>query len=319
MTDGGAATQETVNVLIRAGDCHVTLLPAFGGKIASIKIKGQELLQAPLRTPAPRTHSMSFDAGDASGWDECLPSVAQCEVKGAFGTASIPDHGDLWRVPWQHVESDSNSVTLRGECFSLPLELVRTAQIAETKSGWRLTTDYTLTNLGNDEIPWSWAAHPLFAAAEGDQILLPGSITELCVEGSGGNRLGPQGATVHWPVTLLANGSHADLSIAQAPDSNIGDKVFSRRLTQNENWCALARPSAGLRIKVQFEPEATPYLGLWLCYGGWPDGPGPKQVCVAMEPATAPCDSLAQTGPWSRTLAPGASFSWPMFIDFDLL
>lgn len=319
MSDAGANTQETVNVLICAGDCKVTFLPEFGGKIASIKIKGKELLQPPLQPIAVRTRSMSFDASDASGWDECLPSVAQCEVKGAFGTASIPDHGDLWRVEWQQVESNTNSVSLRGDCFSLPLELLRTVRIKETERGWRLTADYTLANKGDAEVPWSWAAHPLFLADEGDQVLLPTSISEMRVEGSGGDRLGPRGSIVRWPVTRLDDGTNTDLSQSQAPRANIGDKLFAGPLTEDQNWCELVRPSAGLRIKVQFEPKATPYLGLWLCYGGWPDGPGPKQTCVAMEPATAPCDSLAQTGPWSKNLAPGASCSWRMLVDFELL
>ncbi len=36
------------NVLIRAGECAVMLLPQFGGKIASIRIGKRELLQPPL-------------------------------------------------------------------------------------------------------------------------------------------------------------------------------------------------------------------------------------------------------------------------------
>src|ERR1019366_8021186 len=88
------------NVLIQSGDCTVTLLPQFGGKIASICVKNRELLHAPLAEVAPRTRTMAFDAGDASGWDECLPSVAGCTVETADGPVAVPDHGDLWRVAW---------------------------------------------------------------------------------------------------------------------------------------------------------------------------------------------------------------------------
>jgi len=89
------------NVLIRAGDCAVKVLPDVGGKIASIRVGEKELLQAPLAPLAPRTRTMAFDAGDASGWDECLPSVAACRVRTESGIADIPDHGDLWRVEWK--------------------------------------------------------------------------------------------------------------------------------------------------------------------------------------------------------------------------
>jgi galactose mutarotase-like enzyme len=323
MTPGGAIAPEKVNVLTKAGDCSVTILPQRGGKIASICVGGSELLQAPLAPYADRTRTMAFDASDASGWDECLPSVAECSVETAGGTALIPDHGDLWRVAWTVQESEQVAVSLRGECFSLPLLLERTVTLRETGSearkSWRIDVDYMVTNVGSHASPWSWAAHPLFAAEAGDRIVLPSSIDSLRVEGSGGGRLGKSGDTATWPIATLANGSRANLSVAQPPESAIGDKLFAGPLKGDENWCVLERPKAGFRIKVSFDASATPYLGLWICYGGWPDGAGPKQNCVAMEPATAPVDSLAETGPWSRVLAAGESFAWPMVVEIETI
>lgn len=316
------------NVVIRAGACQLTLLPQFGGKIASIQVKGLELLQAPLSLVMPRTQYMPFDAGDASGWDECLPSVAACTVDTANGPAKIPDHGDLWRVEWKQPAAASEKSSGNGhkgsavfaqhaKCFSLPLELDRTLALSETQDGWTLNITYRLTNTGNAPMPWSWAAHPLFTAAKGDRILLPDSIQSLRLEGSGGGRLGKNGDTVAWPAAKLAAGGTTDLSLAEGPESGIGDKLFAGPLGPDANWCALERPSAGVRIRVSFDTTATPYLGLWICHGGWPDGAGPKQTCVALEPATAPVDSLAETGPWSRTLAAGQSFEWPMRVDLQ--
>lgn len=305
------------NVLIACGECVLELWPALGGKVASIRVRGRELLQSPLSEPVPRTRTTAFEASDASGWDECLPSVAACTVDTAAGLAAVPDHGDLWRVAWEVVASDETSVTLRGECFSLPLVLERTLTLTESAKGWRLRADYTVTNTGSHPAPWSWAAHTLYATEPGDVIELPPTVTALRLEGSGGGRLGRSGSTVAWPIAQLAQGGETDLRVAQAPDSEIGDKLFAGPLTAQGNWCALRRPSTGIRIRVSFDAEATPYLGLWICYGGWPERPGPKQVCVALEPATAPVDSLAVTGPWSRTLNPGQSYSWPMYVDFE--
>jgi galactose mutarotase-like enzyme len=313
---------EKENVVIRAGDCCVTILPDFGGKIASILVGEQELLQCPLAAYEPRTRTMCFDAGDASGWDECLPSVAACHVNTEAGIAKIPDHGDLWRVEWKDREQgignrEQEPKTLRGECFSLPLALERTVGLTETAAGWGLRLDYTLRNSGSIPVPWSWAAHPLFVAEAGDRIVLPRSIDTLRLEGSGGGRLGKGGDTVSWPVATLANGSQCDLSVAQSPASRIGDKLFAGPLNDAESWCVLERPKAGVRIKFEFDPAATPYLGLWICYGGWPERPGKKQSCVAMEPATAPVDSLAKTGAWSRILKAGETFSWTMTVEIE--
>jgi galactose mutarotase-like enzyme len=317
---------KTENVLIRAGECAVTILPEFGGKIASIRVGEQELLQAPLTDVAPRTQTMPFDDADASGWDECLPSVSGCVVETAVGPVEVPDHGDLWRVEWirqglgiseQGLESGQASVTLVGKCFSLPLELERRLTLSELAGMWRLRLDYRLTNRGTYAVPWSWAAHPLFVVQEGDRIELPESIRSLRLEGSGCGRLGNGGETIAWPVAKLAVGGTADLSVAEGADSGIGDKLFAGPLSDAENWCALERRSAGVRITTRFDAQATPYLGLWICYGGWPEKAGPKQVCVAMEPATAPVDSLAVDGPWSRELAGGETFSWSMEIEIE--
>ena len=305
------------NVLIQAGECAVTMLPRFGGKIASIRIGEMELLQQPLAPIAPRTRTMTFDEGDASGWDECLPSVAACAVMTEAGSVEIPDHGDMWRVEWQPMLKKAHSVTYRGGCFSLPLRLERTLTLTERNSGWTLSLDYSVTNLGSERVPWSWAAHPLFAVEQGDRIVLPNSITNLLLEGSGGGRLGTAGDLVDWPVARLVNGSTTDLSVAEGADSGIGDKLFAGPLRATENWCALERRSVGVRIRVTFDAKATPYSGLWICYGGWPERPGPKQMCVAMEPSTAPVDSLATTGEWSRVLEPGDCFRWPMEIEME--
>jgi galactose mutarotase-like enzyme len=324
MAEVKTSVAESENVLIHAGDCVVTVLPRFGGKIASIRVGSHELLQAPLAPIQLRTRTMTFDQADASGWDECLPSVAACSVKTAAGQAEIPDHGDLWRVEWarpgagnREHEKSADSLNLLGKCFSLPLEVERNIQLTEVERGWRLKVDYRVRNCGKYAVPWSWAAHPLFACEKGDRIQLPASIHSLKVEGSGRERLGKSGGSVAWPIAALPQGGTTDLSFVDRRDSGIGDKLFAGPLNATENWCALERVGTGLRIRFQFDTLPTPYLGLWICYGGWPERPGPKQVCVAMEPSTAPVDSLAVTGEWSRQLAPGESFSWPMQIEIQ--
>jgi galactose mutarotase-like enzyme len=317
MAESSTTKSGEENVLIKAGSCLVTFLPRLGGKIASIRVGDHELLQVPLAPYGPRTRTMRFEEGDASGWDECLPSVADCTVKTAAGTASVPDHGDLWRVEWQQIAASATSATFRGECFSLPLALERAVTLTETAKGWKLSVAYKVTNFGSFRAPWSWCAHTSYASEAGDRVTLPESVTTLLLEGSGGGRLGKGGDKVNWPVAALVSGGKTDLSVALGPETGIGDKLFAGPLAAAENWCVLERPKAGVRIKVSFDAAATPYLGIWICHGGWPDRPGTKQACFALEPSTAPVDSLAKTGPWSLELAPGESFSWPMVVEIE--
>ncbi len=274
---------------------------------------------------------MSFDSGDASGWDECLPSVAGCTVETVGGKAEIPDHGDLWRVAWEIKGQGSGvrdqgsevrrqaeaSATLIGECFSLPLALERTLALTETRAGWKLSLHYTLTNNGSNSVPWSLVRASVVCRGSRRPYRVAGDDSYVASGRIGRRTTRQRRPNVKWPVADLTHGGQTDLSVGQAAESGIGDKLFAGPLNASQNWCALERPRAGVRIKVSFDPEAMPYLGLWICFGGWPERPGTKQMCVALEPTTAPVDSLAITGPWSRTLAPGASFSWPMEVEIE--
>lgn len=302
------------NVVIWASGCSVTFLPALGGKICSIDVEGQELMQAPLNPYSARGPETGFEESDAGGWDECVPSVAACTVRYPGGEVHAPDHGDLWGIPWQVLESGADSTTMRARCTSLPLELTRSSILTATDAGWTLHLLYTLANTGGVRVPWLWSAHPLFAVEAGDRVVLPNEVTSVHVEGSTDGKL-HAGKRVLWPVAEQTDGSPRDLSVMLGPEAKTGDKLFAGPL--KDGWCRLERRQLGLRLTMRFETSTTPWLGLWLCYGGWPERPGTKQVCVAIEPTTASADSLAAAGDSTRWLSPGESVTWPLELSFD--
>jgi galactose mutarotase-like enzyme len=307
--DASSPADETLKTAVLENDAlRITVLPSLGGKIASIQLlpEGEELLQRPLRPYAPRFRYMNFDAGDASGWDECLPSVAACEVQTASGAAKVPDHGDFWQVAWTVESQSSSAITLSAEGFSLPLRFSRTLQL----DGSSLQASYRVRNLSAEPVEYLWSAHPSFAIEQGDRIVLPESVKEVTVEGSAQDRLGKQGAKHAWPHTKLANQQPVDLSIAGGADDGVGDKLFAP--SSAEGWCAIERKRLKRRVAFHFDSQQLPYLGLWLCYGGWPAQQAARQHCVAMEPCTAEGDSLAvaaQEGR-ARRLAPQAEDNW---------
>jgi len=306
-------------LLIQMGECSVAILPRLGGKISSIRVKDQELLQTPLIYYAPRSKTMPFESSDASGWDECLPAVTACKVQTAHGAVEVPDHGDLWRVPWQTLAKTENSLTMRGECFTLPLVLKRRLAVTETGHGYLIQSDYTLTNTGSFEVPWLWSAHPGFLAQVGDTLQLPQSIQSLRIEWTRHHRLDTSSGEAAWPLAALSDGAKTDLRVTPKQNSGVGDKLFAGPLSASENWAVLERPSVGVRLRISFDAARTPYLGLWICQDGFPECEGERQHCVALEPTTAPVDSLSIPGPWSRTLAPGESIDWPMTVAIERL
>ncbi len=63
----------------------------------------------------------------------------------------------------------------------------------------------------------------------------------------------------------------------------------------NEGLCGIWRHATGEVLEVSFDTASLPYLGLWICHGGWPDqSEGPRQYAVALEPTTSRCNTLAE-------------------------
>ena len=78
---------------------QMLVLPQLGGKIASIRsnVTGTEFLwQDPTRSYRSRIYGDEYGNYDASGFDECFPSIGACAYPGApWDRIAIPDHGEL--------------------------------------------------------------------------------------------------------------------------------------------------------------------------------------------------------------------------------
>ena len=279
--------------VLKNGSLRVEVLPGLGGKLSSISLipEGGEFLQGPLKPYAPRTANMPFAESDGSGWDECLPSVGPCQVSYGEGqTATIEDHGDLWRLPWTVDEATDEELRMHVAATSLPLEFTRTL----TLNGNTIEAEYAVTNTGTARVPYGWSIHPLFAVEPFDCIVLPPSVKEVKGTQTKG-RLGKPGATHPWPMTTNSlDREPLNLSLVGMSEDNVGDKLLLP--APAEGWCALERVGLRSRLVLHFDPKTWPWLGLWLCYGGWPDGAGGKKgYAVGIEPCNLPVDSLADS------------------------
>ena len=307
-----------VPLVLKADTFSVNVLPALGGKIASISRDGIELLQQPLLPYAPRNATMGFEESDASGFDECLPSVAACEIDTPSGRRFVPDHGEFWRLPCNVTAQTAEEVTLTASGNVLPLRFERKLRAFTGSHHHRPATlqiDYRVENFGRDPVYYAWSAHPLFAVEPGDRIVLPASVKEVTVEGSGQNRLGTNGTIHPWPLAELSSWKLVELDRVGHVSDNIGDKIYAE--APDEGWCAIdRRRSAGFHLQVEFDPALSPFLGVWLCYGGWPENSANRQYCVALEPCTSPVDSLAKAmaAGEARRLEPGQCDFWWMRV-----
>ena len=291
---------------------RVSMWPRMGGKIVSIVVRPRagrrglgerELLHGPIHAYNIATETSGFELSDAGGWDECLPSVASCAV----GETSIPDHGDVWRKPWTAVLKH-DSILSRVEAFSLPLRFTRWVSL----DGPAMHLRYAVTNIGEHGTDFLWSAHPLFQVEEGDRIVLPDTVHQVRVEGTTVERLEREDDLCAWPRAPLEHGGHIDLSTVGAMDGKTAHKLFAGPLSTG--WCGLYREKLRMGIVMRFDPTHTPYAGLWISHGAWPEGGGAKQYTVALEPTTANCDALDKAAMLgcAQHLLPQAEYSWPL-------
>lgn len=311
------AHPEWHRVTLRNKFLHVEVLPELGGKIASIGLlpEGGIFLQEPLREYAARTPDMPFDQADGSGWDECLPSVGACTISTAGGQVQVPDHGDLWRQAWTVEEASDTKLRTQVNATSLPLTFTRTVTLQDSA----IVVDYSVRNHGTEETPWGWSIHPLFAVQPEDRIHIPGYAHEVTAQASANGRLGPEGLMHQWPMTMNSlDGQPLDLSRIGMPTDGVGDKIVMP--SPKEGSCALERIGLRTRMTMRWDAKQFPWLGLWLCYGGWPEDPKAKKgYAVAIEPCNLPVDSLAASlkeGGGAK-LAAGATSEWTIRLEFE--
>lgn len=283
----------------------VIVVPGEGGRVASIRSlhSGVEFLTQSLKSGSHVRPglSTSFEDGPCAGMEECLPTVGPCGPDTEGGPA--PDHGDFWQLAWKVTETSSTQLRLHAIGFSRPLLFSKELSL----KGSELRIGYRVENLQPAPTSFLYACHPLFAVCEGDRILLPQEARSLSLYYSRHERLGASGSLVCWPRTQ----SGVCLDVVDDETAGTAEMLYTGRL--NKGCCGVYRGSARQGLTLSFDVGKLPYLGLWLCYGGWPDDAAePRQYAVAIEPTTAPCNTLAkaQNAGSAVTLGAGESFGW---------
>jgi galactose mutarotase-like enzyme len=281
------------------GHIRVEMVPELGGKLVSLlhKETGKEWLldsgARPLRTPA---YGSSFADWDMSGWDECFPTIDGCEV-GEDGSTRLPDHGELWSVPWE-VEVVGGVIAASVAGRQLPYRFSRTLELTGDRT---LTLGYEAHNTGSAPFDFLWAAHPQFNVDEPTAILLPEGMRELqCVFGG---RALEAGAGFEAPEPWIVD---------PALDGN-GLKFYYPG-SVNEGWSGLCGLNTGNRLYVRTDREKVPYLGIWIDKGMYND-----RTTIALEPGIGYYDSLARASRNGTAikLMPGERYRWRLELELE--
>jgi galactose mutarotase-like enzyme len=289
------------NDLIKIG-----ILPQIGGKMFELKDKRaqQQFLLEPQnesRMYESPTFAKDFSLFDISGFDECFPTIESSDP--------FPDHGEVWSRPWNFViHEHSIEMTIRGV----------NAEYEFGKEIWldnnSIHIQYSVLN--NMDVPFHylWSAHPLLNIKSGVRLLLPKSVTRVFLNWASNPNMGAYGDFLQWPITITHHNELVDLSVAAEQNKNVAVKCFTDVL--EEGFAGLYYPETDRTLFFEFDPADVPYVGLWLCYGGWPVASSKKQFTLAIEPCNGRPDKLQNAIQRNecQVLAPHTTKAWNLTI-----
>lgn len=291
---------------------RTVIVPALGAKLVSLfdKRTQQEWLISPGDRPLRKVpYGASFVEQDMSGWDEMFPTIVACAYPAPSNKYGIPlpDHGEVWPLTWKREAGRPGTLSFSVEGKALPYRLTRSLAYSDTAT---LLMEYQLENLGNERLPYIWAAHPQFVCGEAAEIVLPPQVMEVC------NTIGEEwgwGAPetkFGWPQAINLEGRQVRIDRTGPPSQKQARKFFVLPETQ-PGWAGLVRQPAGDWLRLDWDPDKVPYLGIWI-----DEGALNHATVVALEPTTGFYDSLAVA--WEKNeitvLEAGASQTWSLSV-----
>lgn len=299
-------TREPLHVL-ESEQLRVVIHPQFGSKISSLFYKPREvelLSSEPCPSELESPYDQAFENGWLGGWDECLPSIAPCQHPDpAWRDVTIPDHGEVWSLPWTADDASPLHATAHIHGVRFPYEFRRTVSLI----GSSVKLDYTLSNPSCFPMNFIWASHPLWLLDEDVELHLPPQrrfVIDWCSDAG----LIDADRLIDWP-NLPAGSSTLDLSRPSQLPNGLAIKLFTVQGGMDRlPWSLHNRE---LRLEFSCEGISPLYWGVWLNSSGWPAS-GTKSRHFAIEPTTARHDALdrAVEHHCAAVLGAGQTLQW---------
>lgn len=292
------------------------IVPALGGKIASLEAAGRQWLwiNDAASDREPQDGAAYVETSDAGGYDECFPTVAACNLPSGvqrFGGLALPDHGELW-AQRADVAVETSPAGQRATCTwhgrRLPYVFSRVVQV---NNAGAVVMRYGVRNTGSDPLPFVWSAHPLLPLTESTRLDLPVG-ARVRVWAHRGDALRGLSSEFRWPHARLER-RIADLSMPDQLGRHFACKMY---LDVPPGSGVIAIEEDDARLEVAFDESVVPNLGLWLNKREWsPFRRGKRYANIGFEPCIGVPDSLTDAlGAWqgAHWLPAGETREWTL-------
>ncbi len=264
-------------LLLTTKTLRAVVVPQQGGKLVSfqgLNSNKEYLLQNRSEKFLPMGLQDSFVERECAGFDDMFPTIDPVTVTCADGTTLFyPDHGEICRLPF-NAETNENKLILRAYSQALGYAYEKVLR-EDADGGLRIT--YRIENRSPRDLDVLWAGHFLVNVEKGGALLLPfeeGEPTDVVADLTGKWQVGAR-----FPLCeelLLADWPE------NAPDCR---KLYFPRKAP-EGFVGYRTPDGNV-LRMEFDNEQLPYLGLWINLG---DLHG--DYCVGLEPASVGYDTV---------------------------
>ncbi|MEW8972605.1 MAG: hypothetical protein AB2375_00295 [Tissierellaceae bacterium] len=283
-----------MDAIVMKNKClEIKVLPRLGFKMAAIlyRPKNKEFLFQPTEGKYQMpNYGDDFEKYDTSGLDEMIPTIEKCEYPvGDLKGNILPDHGDVWSVPW-NIQILEDRIVGNIKLRSLPLEFIKTISFQGDST---IKMDYKVKNLSDREIYYIWALHGLNVFDDDTEFIFQDDMKNVI--------------NIH---------SNEDL-----------DKIDLKYLKNYRNdrsykyyfWGKFKTGEVGLdytrdRIQymIKYDTDIHPYLGVWITKGGFKG-----EYNCALEPSNGFYDSvsLAYENKMVPLLSSYGEDRWTIYID----
>jgi len=305
------------SIHVHTGVIELTLMPELGGKINSLRDArtGREWLWRHSRFAYKRVpHGSSYTAqSDTGGWDECFPSVAQCEYPSApWQGAAIQDHGELWsQVAEFEMDEQEGRVKLHTRWQGIVLPYTFTRVITLNENSAIVHVDYEVVNNADQPINYVWCIHPLLAIEPGMELHLPSS-ARFNVGGSIPQNLIPHEKKLQYPFEA------SGLNFPSLPEIFAGCaiKIWSDPLPAGGGWASLRAHDGELQMR--WDVAHLPQVAAWMNFGAWAADGGAPYYNLGLEPCIGAQDSLNEAVNLYKlfaTIQPHGTKNWWLEIE----
>ncbi len=288
---------------------RLTFLPQYGCKLASLVAQktGREFLfQSALEKLSVPPYGAVFSDYDSSGFDEVFPSIDACPYPcGPWEGTKIPDHGEVWALPWEVTfTKGENRIQSVVRSSKFPYVFTRIATLQNNE----VLFEYTAQNTSDTEFEFIWTPHCLLACSPATRLLIPPQLNQVITVEHSTQHLGPWGTLHTYPVTNSVQGRKIDLSKTEPVSAQNCEKFYFTS-PNTAGWCGIEHTDTHEQLIYTYSAQQVPYLGVWKTQGGYRG-----DYNIALEPCTAIYDDLYVAHKIRRaaTIAPRAKRSWTL-------